>query len=309
MLEGMSRWRGLSMAVALWVSLAGTRAATVSNGASVSLPYELRRGHVMIDAQLNGSNALPFMLDTGYGVTLLPPGLAEGLGLRRAGRITIVGIAGEEAAGTFDGPEFDFSGLRWRPRRVAGFPGEGSQRRSRYGILGSGFFRRHVVEIDPASGRVTLHVPEGYEYRGTGEVLPLTFQDTTPIVEGTFVREGAEPIAARFEFDLGCDGCLCLGRDFTEKHGLLPEGERSTGARVGVGGSMKTRSARAPELRLGKLSFPSPRASFFMEGSPVDAPLAGHVGYELLREHRLILDYARKRLIVERAGSGGKRNP
>ena len=204
----------------------------------------------------------------------------------------------------FEGPEFDFGGLRWKPRRVAAFPTGDSSRRSSHGILGSGFFRKYVVEIDPRTKRVTLRLPENFRYDGDGEVVPLTFKDSTPIVEAAFVQASGERIAARLELDLGCDSCLCLGRDFSEKHSLLPSDVSSSGARSGVGGSTKTHHGRTPDLRIGKLTFSKPRANFFLEGSPADAPLAGHIGYELLREHRLILDYSRSRLIVERAGRG-----
>ena len=289
------------------IALEGTSrsASPETNGIAASLPFEIRRGHVMIQAQLNDTDAQSFMLDTGYGVTLLPPGQADALSLRRAGRITIVGIAGEEQAGMFEGPEFDFGGLRWKPRRVAAFPTDDSSRRSRYGILGSGFFRKYVVEIDPRTKRVTLRLPENFRYNGEGEVVPLTFQDSTPIVEATFVEASGELIPARLELDLGCDSCLCLGRDFAEKHNLLPADLPASGARVGVGGSTKTHHGSAPDLRIGTLVFRKPRSNFFLEGSPAEAPLAGHIGYELLREHRLILDYSRSRLIVVRAGRGG----
>ncbi|MBK7997890.1 MAG: hypothetical protein IPK15_03955 [Verrucomicrobia bacterium] len=43
-----------------------------------------------------------------------------------------------------------------------------------------------------------------------------------------------------------------------------------------------------------------PAASFFLEGSPVDAPLAGHIGWEVLKDFRVTFDYSRKRMILER---------
>ena len=90
----------LASALAMLAVGGTSRSATPeTNAIATSLPFEIRRGHVMIQSQLNDTDAQSFMLDTGYGVTLLPPGQAEALSLRRAGRITIVGIAGEEQAG------------------------------------------------------------------------------------------------------------------------------------------------------------------------------------------------------------------
>src|SRR6185295_17798407 len=137
---------GVALAAA---DLAGVAALAAPGSNSVVLPFEIRRGHIMLSARVNDSAPLPFMVDTGYGVTMLRSGLAEDLALRRAGRVTIVGIAGEKDAGMFEGPNFDFAGLKWKPRRVAAFPADDSPRsHSRHGILGSGFFKRFVVEID-----------------------------------------------------------------------------------------------------------------------------------------------------------------
>src|SRR5262249_54011477 len=157
---------------------------------------------------------------TGYGMTMLEPGLAESLQLKRAGQITIVGIAGEAPASVYEGPRLDLGGLSWTPRRVAAFPVEPGGRR-RTGILGSGFFRRFVVEIDQRTKRVTLHEPASFEYSGSGEVLALRFRRDTPIVSAS-LGSGGKTIPGEFELDTGCDSCLCLARAFTDQHELAP---------------------------------------------------------------------------------------
>jgi len=255
----------------------------------------------MVPARMNGSNALSLLLDTGYDMTMLHPDHVESAVLKRTGRITIVGIAGEEPAGVFEGPSFDFSGVIWKPRRVAALSANNQGRsRRRDGVLGSGFFRRFVVEINSRDKTVTLHEPGGYTYSGPGEVLPLTFKSSTPVVEAAIRLPDQSEVKAQLEVDTGCDGALCLGKHFVEAHQLAPTNSPSrTGGRVGVGGGTRTRSGQLPQLLLGRLAIEKPSASFFLEGSPVDAPLAGHVGWELLRDFKVIFDYGRKRMILE----------
>src|SRR5439155_23790249 len=109
----------------------------------------------------------------------------DALQLRRAGQVTIVGIAGEEPASVFDGPRIDFGDLFWTSRRVAAFPtAEAGRGRRREGILGSGFFRRFVVVIDQRAQTVALHEPDTFKYSGEGEILPLRFKrgGSTPIL-------------------------------------------------------------------------------------------------------------------------------
>ena len=271
----------------------------------VTIPFQVRRGHVMVPSRVNGSNTLSLLLDTGYGMTMLSADHVEAFALKRTGRITIVGIAGEEPAGVFEGPAFDFAGLPWKPRRVAAFPVEGQGRsRRRDGILGSGFFRRFVVEISSSAKNITLHEPDSFSYSGPGEVLPLSFKGSTPIVEALVRLPDRSEIKAQFEVDTGCDSALCIGRHFVEAHQLTPIDSASNGGRVGVGGGARTRTGHLPGLQLGKHGIEKPAANFFLEGSPVDAPLAGHIGWELLRDFKVIFDYSRKQMILERdAGS------
>jgi predicted aspartyl protease len=255
----------------------------------------------MVPARVNGSNTLSLLLDTGYGMTMLDAEIVETLALKRTGRITIVGIAGEEPAGVFEGPSFDFAGLAWKPRRVAAFPaGSPGRSRRRDGILGSGFFRRFVVEVRPTRKTITLHEPASYHYSGSGEVLPLTFQGSTPIVEALVRLPDQSEIKAQFEIDTGCDSALCLGKHFIDAQQLMPAHGRANDQRVGVGGGTRTRAGQLPGLRLGRHSVEKPAANFFLEGSPVEAPRAGHIGWELLREFIVIFDYSRRQLVLER---------
>ena len=265
----------------------------------VVLPYQLQRGHIMVPARLNGSNALSLLLDTGYDMTMLHPDHVEAAALKRTGRITIVGIAGEEPAGVFEGPGFDFSGVIWKPRRIAALSADNQGRsRRRDGVLGSGFFRRFVVEINSHNKTVTLYEPGHYAYSGPGEILPLTFKSSTPIVDASIRLPDGSEVKAQMEVDTGCDGGLCIGKPFVDAHQLTLTNSFDRTA-VGSGGSTRTRHGQLPQLQLGRLVIKKPSADFFLEGSPVDPPLAGHIGWELLRDFKVIFDYSRKRMILD----------
>lgn len=128
----------------------------------------------MVPVTFAGTN-LSFLLDTGYGMTMLRADHAAAFGLQRRGSMTIVGIAGEAPADVFEGPAFVVGGTTWKPRRVAALSTGEARSRRRDGILGSGFFRSFVVEIDPRAKLLTLHQPANYKYVGDGEILPIRF--------------------------------------------------------------------------------------------------------------------------------------
>src|SRR5688500_2027943 len=171
-------------------------AAEVSN--TVTVPIHLRRGHVMVPVKVGDTN-LSFLLDTGYGVTMLRADHAASLGLQRRGSMTIVGIAGEAPADVFEGTLFAIGGKAWKPRRVAALATAEGRSRRRDGILGSGFFRSFVVAVDPKAKTLTLHDPARFNYSGNGEVLPLWFAGSTPIVSTTVVLTNGSNVKAEFE--------------------------------------------------------------------------------------------------------------
>jgi len=254
----------------------------------------------MLPARLNGTNAVSLMLDTGYGVTMIHPELAEQLGLRRVGKITIEGIAGEEDASQYEGAAFDFGGSIYSPRRVAALPSERERRRRRDGILGAGFFRRFVVEIDPVAKMIRLHEAETFQYTGKGTVVPLTFKRDTPIIDAAIQLANGKTVPGRFEIDTGCTSGLCLGSNFVQENALVDKLDSArSSTRSGVGGGVRSKSGTVPKLQIGSSTVINPSTEFFLDGSPVDKGLAGHVGWAALEQFHVLLDYRRKQMILE----------
>jgi hypothetical protein len=267
----------------------------------VKIPIEFHRGHIMLRARANDADPLLFMLDSGFAITMISPEQAAALSLKRVGKISIVGVAGEEPAETFEGLTIDLGGgLKYTPRRVASLASHSRRYLRRDGVLGAGFYRQFVLEFDHADKSLILHAPKTFEYSGSGEIIPLTFRKSTPVVRASILFSNLPPVTGEFEIDTGCDGGLCLGHDFVQQNGLEEKvGTGNRSAREGVGGGTRTRVVRLPQLQLGKVVVQHPTANFFEQGSPADDGLAGHIGMEVLRQFRIIFDYSHKRMIFE----------
>ena len=265
------------------------------------VPIKVRHGDLLAETSINGSSALEFKVDTGFGINVINPKRVESLGLERVGSMTIVGIAGEERAETYSGAVFKFGSVSYSPRRIAALPSEGRRRwRTRDGILGAGFFRKFVVEIDVPAKQMKLYAPESFSYQGKGEILPIDFKSDTPIIDAELVPADKEPIRGRFEIDTGCDDAVCVGHEFVAAHKLLDHAEDASDTRHGVGGSTDIKPGKLDELRIGSFKIKKPSANFFLKGSPAGEGQAGHVGLGALQQFRMIFDYSRKRLILER---------
>ena len=166
-------------------------------------------------------------------------------------------------------------------------------------MLGSGFLRRFVVEIDPTAKQIRLYSPTNFSYSGKGEVLPFRFKAEIPVVKAGIILADQPPIEGEFEIDTGCDSGLCLGSEFVQRNKLLEQVKTRSDEKFGIGGSVETKSGTLPLLRLGNLEVRNSQTDFFMKGSPVDDPLAGHIGMGILHQYKVIFDYSRKQLIIE----------
>lgn len=300
------------MARTLWMLLLAVACVRVSLGEEESMPiatlpiqFKHNRAHI---SGVIKEQALTFMLDTGCGVTSLHPELIDELMLMAGRRLKMVGIAGEEWADTFRGVSIRFGEMDFKPRYVVSVPSERNEsRRRRDGVLGEGFFKNYVVEIDSREKKLRLYAPTNYVYSGNGEVIPLMFKSETPSVEAAVVLPNREPITREFEIDTGCDSGLCLGADFVKGEKLLEALETRSSAKFGIGGSVETHDGSIPVLRLGKIDVTKPQTDFFKDGSPVDAPAVGHIGMGVWHRYKTIFDYTRKRMILERyeAPEGG----
>ena len=255
----------------------------------------------MVPTKVNGSKPLWFLLDTGYGVTTIHPDLIEPLGLKRAGQLTIVGIAGEEKAVTYEGAVFDFGGTNYSPRRVASLPSDAENfHHRRDGVLGAGFFRRFVVEVDFAKNILRLHEPQSFDYSGKGEILPLQFEQDVPIVEATITTPRKKLVRGRFDVDTGCDDHLCLSREFVETNQLALKADAPpSGKKVGVGGGARIHLGTVSQLQLGRFTLKKVSANFFADGSPAGKGIDGHIGMATLQHYKVIFDYSRRRMILE----------
>ena len=274
--------------------------AQQTNPAPITIKVRMTHNRMVIPAKIN-DKPLHLLLDSACTIPTLHPEVVEDLGLQSSGSVRIAGIAGEERAPTYRDVLLDMGEAKYSPRRIASIPSERSEsRRRRDGVIGSGFFRQFVVEMDPRAKEIRLHSPTNFTYTGRGEVIPFRFRrgDEIPIVEASIVISN-QPIVAEFEIDTGCDSGLCLGEKFVRENKLLETIEGRSSEKFGIGGSVETKSGAIPILRLGKLDIQKPQTDFFQQGSPVDEPMVGHIGAGVFHRYKLILDYARKQLILE----------
>ena len=278
-------------------------AKTYASQAVAQIPIELAGNEVFLQLRVNGSEPLWFGLDTGAGGTVVNTETAEALGLKLEGSHQTRGAGGHVPSSTVRGVRLDIGGARLEDlsvQTIALTSIENAMGHKMDGILGSEFFRRYVVELDYENLRVGVYEPAGFEHKGGGESLPLTFELNHPYVRAKVAMPGREPVEGKFVLDTGSNFPLILLDSFVREKRLNESNAKTlkvTGR--GVGGEVAMPVGRTGRLMLGSYSLENPVTSFPQTGWFAREGAAGNIGGAILRRFKVTFDYSRSRMFIE----------
>jgi predicted aspartyl protease len=270
----------------------------------VRIPFEEADGHIFLKVRINNSGPVWFGLDTGATRSLIDLRYAESLRLKSESTRQIGGAGGYEEAVIFENVSINLPGADLDNQTLWGLDLSAissAKGRQMAGILGYELFKRFVVDIDYIANRLSLHEPLAYEYRGSGQSIPLNVQPDGEIyVQARVQAPGGNPIEGAFVVDTGGGGNLLLARRFVEQHRIMESVGKTLPTRGGgVGGEIQLSMGRLKSLELGRFVITHPLTGFTKVGEVAAAGKAGNIGGGFLRRFRVIFDYSRKRMILE----------
>jgi Aspartyl protease/PDZ domain len=274
-------------------------AATLSVGSAsaqpapavITLALDFTGSTPLLAVRVNGGAPGWFIVDSGASTCVLDDALAKRL------RLTPVdtGTATGAGKGTVPSRNYRSEAVSFRaglarftcPRVISldlsGQPAILGRRID--GVLGTGFLSQHVVELDYETATLRLHPRDGFEYRGPGESLPLTFENHVPHVVARLTVAGVAPAERTLLIDTGSQDAV---DDDLLLQSKKPLAEVEGG--VGLGQTYRVSFGSFPQVRLG---------SFELANVPAVAPGVPLIGGEVLRRFRIFFDYARSRMILE----------
>jgi len=264
-----------------------------------TIPFDAYGGAIYVPAVIDGDSAW-LMLDTGLSRTGLDRDWAATAGVP-TGETTSTAVVSLRLG------ELELQNYRVALYRLEGLS-EASGRPQR-GLVGHDVLQRFAVEIDYQLRRVRLFDAAHYYYKGDGAIVRFTADADLPLLRASVRIPGRRPIAARLLLDTGASGlCVILTAPFGEQHGLSllkPAIEAPIG--TGLVGELHGTIVRLQELRLGgvKVAFPTTGVGGEHKGFLARTDIDGVIGNSVFEGSRLIVDYARRRAIVERPVRGG----
>ena len=288
--------------VALLASLAGCFHGAVAPPAAVAvMPFDPYGGAIYVPAIVNDDSAW-LMFDTGLSHTGLDRDWAKSVGATPATDTSATAVVRSFRLG-----DLHLDGYRTTLYPLGGL--SEASGRLQQGLVGHDVLHRFAVEIDYPTRQVRLLDATSYRYAGPGTAVPFTPDADLPLLRARIKPRGRRAIPARLLLDTGASGlCLILTAPFVEQHGLAsvsPAIEAPIG--TGLVGELHGTIVRLQELELGRLRIASPTTGLggeskgFLGRTDID----GVIGNAVFEGSRLIVDYARRRVIVEPRVAGG----
>lgn len=274
---------------------------------AMAIPFDLINDHIYLHAGVNGSSPLTFILDTGATSTVLDLQKAKSFGfnLLPFGEIDSgIGVNPPVGYKITDEVSISLPGVVLSSENLYAFSLDRTRdclKQTVDGVLGEDFFRNFVVEIDYHKRRINLYDPGSFNYAGGGQSLRLERGVESLMFTHVQLKAYGHPsITANLVVDTG-GGDLSLTKEFAEENKLLPPAKKMTPAKeCGIAGSAKTTTltGRLEWLELGTFKLPTPLTVFYHKTA--ERSYNGLLGGMALKNFKVIFDYSRSRMIIER---------
>jgi hypothetical protein len=281
--------------------------------AAATIPFVLEDARVYVPVRVTlGGNAVAerwFIFDTGAQPTVLDAALADSMNVRGTPAGTTTGAGGGTTRVGDAGPlVLDVSGVSLGPLSVRIAPLDSllgaTSGRDIPGIIGSRFFREHVVELDFDSLVVRVRDPGTFRPPAGSVVVPLELDGDIPYARGWLTTPDGRHVPLHMLVDLGAKSTLLLTEPFIRAQRLTDafpsRVESPLGA--GMGGPTRYAFARAPRLEIATSGAPlgmtEALVALSVGGTLRSARYDGLLGADFLARYRVTFDYARQRMYL-----------
>ena len=282
---------------------AAPRARFEDGRSALRIPLEIDNNIILMRVSVNHSKPLRFIFDTGASTSAISSQRAAELGLQPQGEARGDATGGRIHGSFTKGVLLAVQGAEVSNQLIISLPFPVVPGFEFDGVIGYDFIKQFVVEIDYLTKTMNLYDPFTYAYSGKGEPVPLQLaRRKTPLVRAQIFLEGRTSINAHLEVDTGADNTFVINSPFVRKHKLVEAIQKTTqDTRNGAGGKQKVLMGLFKAAQLGSFIFQSPPAALSLdtEGAGASKDNDGVVGGEIFRRFKLILDYSRRRMILE----------
>jgi predicted aspartyl protease len=299
----MSMTRRLLFLAAVLTTLAAGRPSQGVQPLS-RIPFKLIGEHVFITVQVNGSDELNFLFDTGCTEAVMDSITAENLGLVSRGQVKDYGDGSfaEQVIphATMMIGEFRLDEIKFNKQSLKYlelFTGQDLD-----GVIGNEILQNYVVRIDYDKMIFEIYDRAGYTYDGRGEVCDITANRYFSAIDAAVVLDNTEVVQGKFLIDTGAELTVAFSTPFVSDNNLLSKTGKRLECRLHARNATFTAyQTRIRSFRLGDSDFSKIPVLLAQtkSGALSTSALSGIVGNEVLKRFNVVFDYSRQRIYLE----------
>lgn len=276
------------------------------------IPFKFRSNLIIIPIQINGSDTLNFILDSGVANTIVtdPTALDKSkLDLRRKMMIEGLGdgnmIGGQTAIGNslsmhhMQVNQHNMLVLDEAITSLSGYAGVPI-----HGIIGYEIFNSFVVTLDFARKELLLTLPTKYKYNTkNGDKLPILIENAKPYISTDAKIAGKDFRDLRLMLDTGAGNALLI--DHTAQNKIsLPESVIEPREGLGLNGAVRGSLGRIDSIKLGSNELANVLTSFpdsLAYGIKLEDRnnRQGSIGCDMLRRFKITFNYPEKYVLFK----------
>lgn len=277
---------------------------------SITIPFKLIHNLIIIPVQINNSQPLNFILDSGVKNTLITRlHYSDSLSLNETARMKIQGLGtGHEMEAIYSrGNTMRMPGIEGKNHQVFVLMEDVFNLSTRmgmpvHGIIGYDIFRNFIVKINYNSKSLTLYRPDAnIKIPKRGEVYPLHIENTKAYIDANVGQHNGDSVKVRLVIDTGASHSVSLYLPTDARLQLPPKVMEAYLGR-GLSGDVNGKIGRINSFRLGKYKLQDLPASFPDEESiKLAMNLAnrnGNLGSDILKRFTVIFDYPKQQMTL-----------
>ena len=284
---------------------------------NLKLPFKSINNLIILPVQINGSDTLHFILDTGINTSIIcDSATGKGLELNYAREVQLQGLGTGtplEAIHAF-GNEINISGLKginqdffvlmeniFRLSEKLGYQIDG--------ILSYSVFNSFITKIDYDKEEITVYNPEYFRYKKyplRNVSMPLIINNRKPFIYVKLQLSDGSTIPLKVMLDSGASSSLWIDRK-TIKGFEIPSGAKKTFLGSGLSGDVNGYLAEFNKVSIDRFNLGNVLVSFpdsaSMEYAADLERRNGSLGAEIIRRFNVIIDYPNEIITLSKNGN------
>jgi hypothetical protein len=307
---------GFSLGLGFWIRdrlHQKTHAQLAMTGERVELPLEDYGGHLYLQGKINGVSTKNLILDSGAADLFVSESEAKALRLQAQGKASIPGRTKIIPTVSVSNLSIQLGTLTLKDHTSVIIPQAEALGLEQYfgrrisAVVGYELFEQLVVEVDYSRQTLRLFRPKIYRYQGNGQRIPLTLEGDRPYIDATVLPYSYPALPAKLMIDLGSNAALSLTAACGLDQRLIAAAPRTLRRNlVTIQGAGEIILGRLQRLQIGSMQIQEPTAIFGKTTAGDCDRLSGKIGYQILRQFKVILDYPHRQLILEPYAAGSR---